>query len=64
MLFFQDQHYPSTHSWCPTQSLWHLTFLTASHAQLAAIGTLVALHASDTSLAGAQASHLLAVITH
>lgn len=41
-----------------------LTFLTAGHAQLAAIGALVAFHASDTSLAGAQSSHLLTVITH
>ena len=61
------QHYPSTHFSVPHAIplvCGSLTFLTARHAQLAAIGALVAFHASDTSLAGAQSSHLLTVITH
>lgn len=61
------QHHLSTHFSVPhTTPLVRgsLTFLTASHAQLAAIGALVAFHASDTGLAGAQSSHLLTVITH
>lgn len=40
-----------------------LTFLAAGHAQLAAIGALVAFHAGDARLTGAKSSHLLAVIT-
>lgn len=40
------------------------TFLAAGHAQLAAVGALVALHAGDSRLAGAQPRHLLAVVAH